>query len=309
MACYHPIKGYRSKIVGKSGKRAIVFKPKDGYTDLEVTVPCGQCIGCRLERSRQWAIRCVHESMLHDNNCFITLTYSDQNLPKNGSLEPKDFQLFMKRMRRKFGKMRFFHCGEYGGQHGRPHHHACIFGFDPPDKKLWRKENGNNLYTSEMVSERWENKGYVIIGNVTFESAAYVARYITKKINGPRAASHYEGRKPEYITMSRRPGIAKEFYDQYKKSIYDNDEVIINQKRMKPPKYYDMNFEIDNPEKFRYVKYERENQMMKSKDYGNSKRLQTKEKIQLLKAGKLKRGYENENSDVCDLRYKGRSIP
>jgi len=83
--CYHPLTGYWSKSVNASGKRSVVFNPKEGYVDREVVVPCGQCIGCRLERSRQWAVRCVHESSLYDRNCFITLTYSDEYLPRDGS--------------------------------------------------------------------------------------------------------------------------------------------------------------------------------------------------------------------------------
>ena len=121
MACYTPLKGYRSTELTKNGKRKIVFNRNHGFADLPVTVPCGQCIGCRLERSRQWAIRCTHEASLWEKNCFITLTYNDENLPKDGSLDVTHFQKFMKRLRKKHGAgIRFYHCGEYGDKFGFP---------------------------------------------------------------------------------------------------------------------------------------------------------------------------------------------
>ena len=98
MTCYHPITGYRSR-EGRNpetGAWSIVFNPKKGYTDMPVLVPCGQCIGCRLEKSRQWAIRCVHEATLHQKNCFVTLTYNPQNLPSNGSLDKRALTLFLR---------------------------------------------------------------------------------------------------------------------------------------------------------------------------------------------------------------------
>ena len=201
MPCYYPLHGYRAKHPEPSGKRRIVFNPKQGIQDEQVDVPCGQCIGCKLERSKQWAIRCVHEASMHQDNSFITLTYNDEHLPENGQLVKKDFQKFMKRLRKKCGKVRYYQCGEYGSQYddqgnkitdslnrellGRPHFHACLFGLDFPDKELWTVRNGINLYRSPTLEKIWK-KGYSSIGNVTFESAAYVARYITKKLNGDK---------------------------------------------------------------------------------------------------------------------------
>ena len=116
MPCYYPLQGWRSKELTKNGKRAIVFDRKKGYVDQPLEVPCGQCIGCRLDRSRDWALRCIHEAQLHEDNSYITLTYDDDNLPANASLDKSDFQKFMKRLRKSLGdkKVRFFHCGEYG---------------------------------------------------------------------------------------------------------------------------------------------------------------------------------------------------
>ena len=118
MTCYHPIEAWR--VHGDTKLRFVFNNSLDVKEHLYV--PCGQCVGCRLERSRQWAIRCVHEAQMHRSNCFITLTYSPDFLPDPPSLNLRDFQLFMKRLRKRFGDgIRFFHCGEYGEQCGRPH--------------------------------------------------------------------------------------------------------------------------------------------------------------------------------------------
>ena len=118
---------------------------------------------------------------MYDDNCFITLTYSNQHIPADGSLDVRVFQKFMKRLRKRFGDgIRFYHCGEYGSLLGRPHYHACLFNFDFPDKYLWKENNGQKLYRSPSLEELWPY-GYSSIGTVTFESAAYVARYILKR--------------------------------------------------------------------------------------------------------------------------------
>ena len=249
MTCFSPLKGYKSSEINPAtGKRSLVFTPREGYYDLPIKVPCGQCIGCRLERSRQWAIRCVHEASLHDRNCFLTLTYDDYHVPLDGSLNKAHFQNFMKRLRKKYGVgIRYFHCGEYGEKFQRPHYHAIIFNHDFSDKYLWSSKLGNDLYRSESLEGLWPY-GHSSIGDVTFESAAYVARYITKKITGKEAEQHYEycnkltgeitQRQPEYVTMSRRPGIAKGWFDKYTTDVYPSDNIVIRGKKMKPPKYY-----------------------------------------------------------------------
>ena len=228
MPCVHPLTAWRGEWKD-NGKREIIFdrsKCKKIQPE-EIKLPCGQCVGCRLERSRQWAMRCVHEASLHKENMFLTLTYDKDHLPASQSLVLEDFQKFMKRYRRYANvPLRFFHCGEYGEITFRPHYHSCIFGHSFDDKILWATKNGNRLYTSRALNLLW-GKGYCIIGDVTFDSAAYVARYIMKKITGEKAEEHYKGRKPEYVTMSRRPGIGKGWYDKWKEDIYPHDYVII----------------------------------------------------------------------------------
>lgn len=296
MPCFRPLSGWRSSAVNpKSGKRSIVFNAQKAFMDMPVTLPCGQCIGCRLERSRQWAIRCVHEASLHPDNCFITLTYNDRNLPKDGSLNKKHFQDFMKRLRKAFPqKLRYFHCGEYGEQLGRPHYHACVFNLRFPDQKLYRKLESGDLYVSDMLNEIW-GQGFCILGSVTFDSAAYVARYIAKKITGDQAEAHYAGKLPEYTTMSRRPGIGKDWFEKFKSDCYPSDSVIMRGKEFHPPKYYDRQFELDSPVDFAKLKNKRKSEILDPWDWENSpSRLATKEKVQLLNLKALKRSYENE---------------
>nr|QJB19805.1 MAG: replication initiator protein [Microvirus sp.] len=288
MVCYRPITGYRAKSVNDSGKRSIVFKPGDGYIDLPVTIPCGQCIGCRLERSRQWAMRCVNEASLHKNNCFVTLTYDNDNLPSDLSLDKTHFQKFMKRLRKRFGTgVRYFHCGEYGSENYRPHYHACLFNFDFSDKTLWSVRKDVKLYRSPSLEKLWPY-GFSTIGDVTFESAAYCARYILKKITGDAAPEHYNGRLPEYVTMSRRPGIGKEWIEKYYKDVYPEDRLIIrNDVICKPPKYYDYIYDQIEPEKMMAIKFKRKEGIKELGDEVGRDRLEVKEEVQKRRAEKL----------------------
>lgn len=206
-----------------------------------IVLPCGQCMACRLNKSRDWATRCVLEAKMHEKNCFITLTYSEENCPPDMSLQKQDFTNFIKRLRKNTGeKIRYYAAGEYGDLHGRPHFHACLFGYKPDDLVLWQVRDGVPLYKSETLSKAWQYRGFVSVGDVTFESAAYVARYVTKKITGNRADEHYQGRQPEYTVMSRRPGIASRFFEKYSTDIYGKDFIVIrDQIKCKPPRYFD----------------------------------------------------------------------
>ncbi|QXP08058.1 MAG: replication initiator protein [Arizlama microvirus] len=305
MACYRPLNGFKSRDVNPSGKRSIVFNYNQGFKDMPVTVPCGQCIGCRLERSRQWAIRCHHEASLHERNCFITLTYKPEHLPEHGTLVKKHYQDFMKRLRKRFGSnIRYFHCGEYGEKNARPHYHACLFNFDFRDKTLWKSVRGNKLYTSEALAELWPF-GFSTIGDVTFESAAYVARYITKKVTGRNALDHYTTycpttgeisaeRLPEYTTMSLKPGIGANWIQSFHSDVYPRDEVIMREKKIKPPKYYDKIYDQYDPEQFRKIKARRQ-ALAKLNEVNNTpERLSVRERVKQMATKLLKRSYENE---------------
>lgn len=309
MPCYKPIEAWRAKYKNPSGKTPLVFNWKEAaQPDAPINVPCGQCIGCRLERSRQWAIRCVHEASQHEHNSFITLTFSPEALEKREnpwSLDVRDFQLFMKRLRFKYGSgIRFFHCGEYGEKHGRPHYHAIIFGLDFEDKELYSvTRRGDRLYTSKGLSECWPH-GYAIIGDVTFESAAYVARYITKKITGDEADDHYwhvdeeTGEayplKPEYTTMSRRPGIGKAWFDKYKSDVYPNDFVVLRGKKMRPPAFYDKLLESTDGFEYEFVKDMRKLQALLHSENNTRERLDVREKCKKIQTKALRRHIDEE---------------
>lgn len=328
MSCYAPLTGWYSKHINPSGKRSIVFNRNealDSYHSL--SIPCGQCIGCRLEKSRQWAIRCSLESQLYEHSYFLTLTYDDQHLPSSGSLVPEDLQKFFKKLRRHIEyhgsdeKIRFFACGEYGDNFKRPHYHAIIYNLDIPDLKRFSTSfNGDTYYTSEIINQIWRN-GYVIIGQVTFESCAYVARYVTKKITGDQADEHYQGRLPEFVRMSRRPGIGSAWLDKYQTDVYPHDYIVIRDGiKVKPPKYFDKLFESIAPDEMAMIKELRSvagyesllNDMklrdikpfIRGNDYHSAKDcnqmmnelliLPIKEAVQQAKFERLKRGYENE---------------
>lgn len=253
MPCLGPLTAYRSKDVNKSGKRSLVFDKRAAHTGIAVQIPCGQCIGCRLQRSLDWAVRCMHERQMHEVSSFVTLTYNDANLPSDGSLNHRDFQLFMKRLREQSDfKFKFYMCGEYGDVTNRPHYHALLFGCDFSDRTFYKRtKSGDRLDTSEFLERVWR-LGFCTVGDVTFESCAYVARYITKKVTGDKAADHYMGREPEYTNMSN--GIGKEWIAKYGKDTYRDDYVIMDGKRARLPRYYDTQYELVDSKRVDVVK-------------------------------------------------------
>lgn len=309
MACFSPLKGYYSATKNKSGKRSVVFSRSGALVDMPVELPCGQCIGCRLERSRQWAMRCVHEASLHPDNIFITLTYDNENLPPHGSLYYRHYQLFMKRLLvhtarhtdRPLG-VRFYMCGEYGESFGRPHYHAILFNYDLPDKKLWKLERGNPLYTSQTLTDLWTH-GHTSVGSVTFESAAYVARYIMKKVTGPAAENHYNTidpetgevlaeRTPEFTNMSRRPGIAAKWFDKYMDDVFPDDFVVLRGKKVSPPRYYTSRYELLYPDEVARLKRARKKRSEKRAHDSTPERLKVREQVLESRVARLVRTIE-----------------
>jgi hypothetical protein len=273
MPCFHPQK------VWKTDDGIKFYNPYfDNRNHEGFKIACRQCTGCRLEQSRQWAMRIFHEQSLWPNNIFITLTYDNEHLPKigkkKGNLVKKDFQDFMKRLREPNKELnwyppkpiRYFHCGEYGEKNDRPHYHAVLFNCSFNDYKPLKGFKG--LSTSETLNNIW-GKGYSSIGNVTFDSASYVAGYVQKKINGKQKESHYAiidsktgeyfgQRQQEYSTMSRRPGIAGLWFAKHKSDVFPSDNIHINGREMRPPKYYDRLYEIDNQEIMDEIKKNRQ---------------------------------------------------
>lgn len=290
------------------GKSSITFPGSVPSADVArhgvpTPIPCGQCIGCRLERSRQWAIRLMKELRLHDRSSFLTLTYSDEFLPRldNGrpTLVLEDVQLFLKKLRKHFEPhpLRFFQCGEYGDQFARPHHHMILFGEDFCKDRvpIESSRSGYAQFESPTLTRTW-GKGRCVISEVTFESAAYVARYCLKKVTGKGSKFFYGGRKPEFVTMSRRPGIGSGYFDEFKDDIYPNDEVVpdIGRPASLPPKYFDKLLEKVDPVLFESVKKKR----VEGLDFWTDKnstdtRLETRERIKnSLINNCLKRGVE-----------------
>lgn len=172
---------------------------KKPYMQGNLAYGCGQCMPCRYNRRRLWTHRIILESLVHQGSSFLTLTYADEFLPDNGSLEPRDLQLFMKRIRKNTGlKLRYYGVGEYGDVTERPHYHVALFGLDPSD--------------AAHVAASW-GLGHTMCGTLTFDSAAYVAGYVTKKMTG-KDDIRLRGRYPEFARMSLRPGIGALAVDQ-----------------------------------------------------------------------------------------------
>ena len=271
MPCFHP------RTVWKSLDGGIQFHNPYSDIDHSSQISCKQCTGCRQEYSRQWAMRNMHEASLWLNNIFITLTYDNENLPQHNTLIKKDYQDFMKRLRKHKkantnNPIRYYQCGEYGEKFGRPHYHAILFNTNFRDREIIQGHKG--LTQSETLSKLW-GKGHSSIGDVTFQSAAYVAGYVQKKINGQQKDTHYAivdqqtgeyfgQRQQEYSTMSRRPGIAGSWFAKHKDDVYPSDNIHINGKEMRPPKYYDRLYEIDHRSSMEKIKENRVKEMKKT---------------------------------------------
>jgi hypothetical protein len=278
MACYYPLKGYRSRARNENGNFFVVFNPRHGYLDMPITVPCGQCLGCRLEKSRQWAVRCMHHASLYENNTFITLTYNNESLPRNSVLVRKHVQLFIKRLRRSIERVHgkghvisYLYCGEYGEKNGRPHYHLILFNYDFDDKELYKKTRlGDYLYNSKRLEKLW-GKGFAVLGDVTFESCAYVSRYILKKINGDMAEDHYtrvdeNGEiyqlPKEFSQPSLKTPIGKEWFKKYWRDLYPKDFVTMRGVKFRPPQYYDRCLKKLDEQLYDQIKYARKQNIL-----------------------------------------------
>lgn len=212
-------------------------------------------------------MRCVHEASLYQANSFITLTYDDAHFPHRGMLHYPDYQKFMKRLRFHVKKpVRFYMCGEYGPTTWRPHFHACLFGYDFEDKAYWSTlPSDSKIFRSALLERLWPF-GFASVGAVTFESAAYVARYCVAKVTGHNAKAHYARQDahgayslpPEFNKMSLKPGIGARWLQKYETDVFPHDYVVINGKEVKPPKYYDRLYNSKSPEEFEAIQYRRE---------------------------------------------------
>lgn len=310
MPCYHPLKAFDISSVdglSKNNKKNLIIKSynvnhlekiKDKYIECYddyrsdmceryikdyIEIPCGKCIGCRLEYSRQWANRMMLEAKYHSQNWFVTLTYDDLHLPRSyygdpNSGEPlpsltlrkRDIQLFFKRLRKQTGQQfRYYCCGEYGENTHRPHYHFIIFGLELNDLVFLKRSDNFNYYTSETISNAWSEYdnytgertsfGFHMVCEVSWETCAYVARYVTKKLNGT-ASEFYDtfNIQPEFCVMSRKPGIGRQYFDDNAADILKYQNIIISTpnggKEFKPPRYYDKLFDIIVPDEMAEIR-------------------------------------------------------
>lgn len=260
-----------------------------GRVNEYIEIPCGKCVGCRLSYSRDWANRCMLELGYHKQSLFLTLTYNDTYLPRTYygdpetgeaqeayTLRKRDLQLFIKRLRKAYDQpLRYFACGEYGSESLRPHYHLIVYGLDLTDLKYYKRNHaGDILYTSEWLSRIWSDThdqeyfkekgkypeyGYAVVGAVTWDSCAYVARYIMKKQKGDAAVVYDQFNiEPEFVLMSRKPGIGKQYYLDRAEEILHNQDIYIatekGGKSFRPPRYYDRLFDVDYPEEMEKIR-------------------------------------------------------
>lgn len=308
MTCYTPRLVAQLKKPNDNGKFPLVFNP-ERYDETKIDTPfhmaCGKCVGCRLSYSREWAIRCEHEirSLPPDSESyFLTLTYAD--LPENGLLVKEDFRKFMKRIRKDYGKnLKFFGCGEYGDETLRPHFHTLLFNFPIDDLRLLKKSGSHDLFISDYLDSKWGH-GHTYVGRASFDTAAYIARYVLKKINKNYPPlrelckkAEKEGKplldsngKPiewvdEYVTMSNKNPIGREYLEQYAHDIYDKGFVVYKDGFKAPiPRYYDKVYAEACPEEFAKIKEKRkENVKPKFTDIKDFKRLSDRHRFKMVK--------------------------
>lgn len=303
MVCTAPISAWPASPDVKD--KRIVFTPHRSYQGARAKlIPCGQCLSCRLTKAQNWATRIHHEASMYEDNSFLTLTYSDENLPLDRSVSKAEFDLFIRRLIEHRGPTRYFACGEYGDNTQRPHYHAIIFGEAWPDRFLWKRTpQGNLLFRSPTLEEIW-GKGHCLIGDVTLTSAEYVARYTIKKVNGDRRESYlYRGElnpvtgempwlaAEDFITMSRSPGIGTIWLQQFYRDVFPSDFVVIDgRKRAVPPFYLR---KIDELEKLRLV-FERKKASRRHAGNNTDRRLMVRTESRALKADRLKRDLGGE---------------
>lgn len=334
ISCYHPLKALDLGDHPETGKKILKFlKPSDfqfGVHDGDqrvIDIPCGQCIGCRMDYAREWANRLLLELQDHDQkNCFfVTLTYDDQCIkdkclraysdPTTGVVEgyslslcKRDLQLFMKRLRKAVepARIRFYAVGEYGGQTFRPHYHLILFNLPLPvgDLSFYKKSPlGYDYSNSALISKCWPY-GWNVVAPVTWESCCYTARYMLKKQKGKNASVYDDfSLEAPFSVCSRKPGIAYSYiercgdFSKVRSIVVGTDR---GSKQFPPPRYLERIFADSHPEE--------------GKKRQRIRRLSAlnREKIQLSKTDLSKDSYlemmEKNFTKAMDLLYNYRSI-
>lgn len=299
MPCFKPLHGWMSKTLNPSGKRSIVFNRDEGFVDKPITIACGDCKHCSMLKAADKGVQAVHEAHYHDECCFITLTYNNKKIPYDLELHPKDFQDFAKRLRKAYAprKIKIMYCGEYGSKTFRPHWHAILFGIDFHDKVHEYTRNGIKIYSSKDLQDFWtdpsdnEPFGMVTVGSLNFNSAAYVARYSSKKHLFAAPEAHKVTGHVNYKKEYHHPGnnLGRSWFDDYKHTdAYDNDFIILLNKpktKFRVPQKYDQWLELEDPDLLKEIKRERRKKAEANKL--DPLQLQTKELYKTLQMEKL----------------------
>lgn len=268
MSCTSPIYALDFGLQ-ENGKRLIKILPKrfDLYsreqlyqrygTDHLLALPCGKCLSCLMTRANTWAVRCVLEASLYDQNYFVTLTYDDMHLPSSSEMVKRDFQKFMKRLRKLYPDVRYFACCERGETTHRLHIHCILFNLPLTDLKFVGKRSVGYCWKSKVLEDTW-SYGLTDLGEVTLSSARYVARYAQKKLFNPDA------KKDEWLVMSLKPGIAQRYFEEHFQDIYKTDQIYFNfgnKTRVRPPRYFDKLLERIDSQYYEKIKTERTSEM------------------------------------------------
>lgn len=319
MACYHPLKvaWYGEVTTNHKKKYEFVNPDYDDYKSaVEVKdIPCGKCMGCRIEYSRQWATRCMLEAKKYKYNAFINLTYDEEHVHHTTghtiegeeidrlTLYPPDVTKFMKDLRRYFDYnykeqgIKFYLCGEYGDTTGRPHYHIVAFNIHIRDLiPFYKNAEGDQIYISETIAKIWK-KGQITVGEVTWQSCAYTARYVMKKRKGKDAEEIYKilGIEPEFVRMSRNPGIGRAYYEENKDNIYLTDEIFLDNGKgkvikFKPGKYFDRLYDLESPEAMEAIKLQRKkNAILCEKNRQTKTNLTKKEYLRIQESNLLQK--------------------
>lgn len=255
-----------------------------------------------MTKADHWKTRLTHEAQLHDETSFVTLTYSDANLPDDYSVHVDELQRFMKRLRFEIAptKVRYFACGEYGERNARPHYHLLLFGYQFPDITPWRRTSSGHVTYRSAILERLWPLGHSEIGTFTPSSAGYVARYVLKKVGGDLADAKYSvihpftgeqvRQTPEFIIMSSRPGIGYGWFEKYKSDVFPSDFCIIDgQKRPMPPYYKKKLAEAEALK----ITQQRKEKAKPHADNNTTRRLLVRDEHLTLKVERLKRDLDN----------------
>jgi len=305
MPCYNPQFAYRGAQVNENGKRPLVFSPTRAINNEGFELPCNYCIGCRKDQARDWQLRIMHEASLYnDNNCFLTLTYDDYNLPGNHSLNHEHVQLFLKRLRKKYPAetIRYYMAGEYGDLTYRPHYHVILFNHSFPDQVKISTKNGLHTYNSQILDRIW-SMGHCTVQPLTLASARYCSNYLLKKQRKNATHTYYytdrhgeiHRQNPPYARMSTKPGIGAAWYRKYAKDVQHGDFVVLNGQKSPVPKYYDYIRQFRNPEEERALRHIRRTRAKQQKPIERTTaRRQVKERIAQIKQKASERPLDQE---------------